>query len=124
MSRDTDGKRPKKGYKMSAEAVEKRNASRRKNNPNWFRPETIEKLREAQTGMRYNKQAKQNMSDAAYLRETRKGKKRVSLETRAKISYQRAKRPPPSAEQKEKQSYKMKLYWEKRKKAEAEGKVQ
>ena len=131
MSRDTDGKRPKRGYKMSAEAIEKRNEARRRNNIAkygedyaWFSPETVEKLRKAQTGMRYGRQVLQNMSEAAYKRERMKEPNRPSLEGRAKISYARKERPPVSKERREAQSYKMKIWWEKKKKAEAQAKAQ
>jgi hypothetical protein len=109
---------PKKGYKMSAEAIKQRTETRRRNNPNWFSPETIQKLRDAQIGRRYNKQARQNMSEAQFKRF--RGHK-PALETRAKISYERKKRAPMTAERREAQSYKMKIWWEKKKKAEADG---
>lgn len=123
MSRDTTQKYYK-GQKMSPEVVRRRNETRRRLNPTWHKPETVEKLRAAQTGMRYDRQARLNMSVAQTARRAREGKNNVNLETRMKISFARRKRPPMSAEQKEMRSYRMKLYWEKRKKAEAEGKVQ
>jgi len=117
MSRDTEWKPKGRKFKLTKEQVAKRNRSRWAKNPDWFSDEAKDKLREAQVGRKYDKLAKYNMSIGQFRRwygqEFAKKAKEINPPPK------KPKSKPLTLKQREERSYRMKIWWEKKRERDA-----